>query len=979
MVDVKKTIVPVGLYTDPGPFSAAPEGALVEAQNVVIQRDGLLEPRPSLNMSQQTAVTLSPAIIEHSHYLNSSDNFIWYKDALSGSINWQIVRDNSDIITGPDDFSRGEINSLYVDGRLLFTSDDGICEAPLDSGTIAYRAGLPQPIIPLVYAQPLSGSSSKPGWLADGESVGYRIVVGRHREDGTLMLSAPSSMIIVRNDTGYDARVDFEDTGPTGSTHSIYDVGSTFDTLLSTDLVFIYRGPKIASLTSVPSDEMMLRTVAELNSGATFTFNDYLDDEAWSGAALYTNETQQGILQANYRPDYARDISQYNDMTFLAGERPRVRAVVTIDEIGGGAGSFQSKAITGSVTSGSTTISSISAADISYCIAGQIVTRGSGIIGHADSRFPADTYIVSVGTSSVTVSAAALSTAAATSLRTWDWLSIEDSTTGNIVRMAPTHFDSAYYSYTEYESIFLQENGGSTLTEYYQGGYQDLETKFNAHSDRPSNLIMHAVGSNQLTGITLSFEKVDWDDGEITIKSTRPLIITSNQGGGIDYTTGLSFGADSSKPGRLRISKQKIPDAYPLLNYLDIANPSIAIVRILAAQNTLLVFKEDGLYQITGTDPSNLSVQQLDQSVVPVDSDLAGRWFTKFGSTVFMMSKLGPMAVSDNGATPIGGPIMETLLELFGQFFQDTIANHLLACGSCPVMPYVLFSYYNDITEDYNTFVFNTDNGTWTTWKSRRPFVAYWLDRYNRLGVGIGSETIDPLTGYFEPLRQYIGETDYSVSANYFASDYVSNNSFTSTPSSLGGGWYQMSESEDVVIPEVGDSVRRNATTDWGIIEELIDADTFNVSVYDGSMLTSSGAFYTREGFPIRVIFAPIVLGEIGVEKLFKKLSYAFNQRSLLLRLYAEFESYRLNEDKEQISESIKISEGWTQGLSTADKDKTLAWTPSYTSLEIPISVANDWALKVGFSIQQAHAWFSLGAIVLEADIGDAEINRGNS
>ena len=34
-----------GLQTDPGPFSGAPDGALVEANNVVYDRAGLIEPR----------------------------------------------------------------------------------------------------------------------------------------------------------------------------------------------------------------------------------------------------------------------------------------------------------------------------------------------------------------------------------------------------------------------------------------------------------------------------------------------------------------------------------------------------------------------------------------------------------------------------------------------------------------------------------------------------------------------------------------------------------------------------------------------------------------------------------------------------------------------------------------------------------------------------------------------------------------------
>lgn len=973
MVAVTKTIVPIGLYTDPGPFSAAPEGALVEAQNVVIQRDGLLEPRPSLNMSQQTAPTLSPAIIEHGHYLNSSDNFIWYKDAFSGSINWEIIRDDSDIITGPSNFSRGEINSLYVKGRLLFTSDDGVCEAPLDSGTIAYRAGLPRPSAPPVKVVQLAGS-----WLDTGESTAYRFVLGRKRQDGTLMLSPPSCRVIAKVPATLTASyVSFAAFGITSYNYYAYDVDSSFNVLQEGDLLYIYRSNKQTDSAEWPDDEMRLRATLTYSGGSFEFFDDVLDDDEWSGPALYTNATQDGILQANVRPSYARDIALFDGMTFYAGYISPQRVVITLKSTGESGLAKNPQEIFGgnpllaiTTTVGSTTIS-FSSTVLPYLTVGQVLTSNASasVPGAADSNFSANTEIVSIDSGALTavISNAALTTAAALTRKVWDWIQVDDGTT---VFRIYGRVGSGVTS-TVNEDIFIPYAGAGSTTGVV-GGYPDMDYKFNNNTGRIKDILLYADGETPYSNILLTFERASMDATSFTITSTKPLAFDRY----LDTVTGVVSSQDGTG-ARLAISRTDIPDAVPLLNYIDIGDLSSDIVRILPAQNSLLVFKEDGLYQVSGTDPSNLYVQQLDQAIVPVDSDLAGRWFTKFGSTVFMMSKLGPMAVTDHGATPIGAPIMETLLELFGQFFQETIGNHALACGSSSVMPYILFSYYNDITEDYNTFVFNADNGTWTTWKSRRPFIAYWVARFGRLTAGIGSDTISPLTGYFEPLRQDIRETDYYDS--YLASDTVSNNSFTSTPSNQGGGWYELSETESVVIPAVGDSVKRNATTDWGIIEELVDADTFYLSVYDGSMLTSSGAFYTKEGFAVRVVFAPVTLGQIGIEKLFQKLSFAFNQQSLLLRLNAEFESYRLDENKAQISESIQIKGGWTQGLSQSEKDKTLSLVPNFISIDIPVSVANDWALKMGFSIQQAHAWFSLGAIVIKADIGDAEINRGES
>lgn len=970
MAEITKTIVPAGLYTDPGPFSAAPEGALVEAQNVVIQRDGLLEPRPSLIMTSVTGA--SQPIINHGHYIEDVGNFIWYTNGAS----WEIIRAETDVITGPSDFTFGQINSEYVKGRLLFTSNEGVCEMPQESGdTIAYRAGLPRISIPP--ATTAYGSATT-NWLPIGSSVAYRFVLARRRADGILMLSPPTGRLLVRNSSGTDMYPILFNT--TNYSYNPYDVDSVFDALVPGDEIYIYRSPKVASLVDDPSDEMKLRGILTISSGAVDQFADKLDDDEWSGPPLYTNSTQDGILQANERPGYARDIALYNGMTLYGGAVFPHRIVLTIKNMGqefpDPSQALCSKndylaPVVGATSLGVAKITGLSSTELEYIFVGQVVQTANNTIkpGDASTHFPAGTYVTAKGATSVTTSAAALVTDVTADLYFFDWIEVTDNDSGESLKLYASIWNGGYW-----DNAF-QTQDYNFGTEIYLGGYQDLDRAYNNSPDRPTDIICHTSGSSQFVGCTVIFERASLLATDFTVKSTKPLAFDRY----VDTVTGVASSQDGNG-ARLAISKTDIPDAVPLLNYIDIGDLSSDIIRVIPAQNTCLVFKEDGIYQVFGNDPSSLSVEQLDAMVRPVPSQYAGQWFTKQGSTIFMGSTLGPMAVTDSGATPIGGPIMETLIELFGQGFSQTESqNYYISCGSSPDMPYILFSYCNISTEEWNTFVFNANNGTWTTWTARRAFVAYWPGQHNRLYVGIGYGLTDALYGYFDSLRQNMRLAQYSSNETFFSCDIVADNLFSSSPSSLGDGWYQLSEAEDVVIPEVGDSIKRWVGSDWGIIEELVDADTFNVSIYDGSISTSSASFYIREGFAIRVMFAPVTLGQIGTEKLFQKLSFAFNEQSLLLRLNAEFESYRLDENKEQISESIQIAEGWTRGLSTSEKDKTLAWSPDFISIDIPRSVANDWALKVGFSIQQAHAWFSLGAIALKADVAGDLINRGRS
>lgn len=114
------------------------------------------------------------------------------------------------------------------------------------------------------------------------------------------------------------------------------------------------------------------------------------------------------------------------------------------------------------------------------------------------------------------------------------------------------------------------------------------------------------------------------------------------------------------KINRVYYSKTNQPDAVPLLNYFDVGADDKAILRIYPLRDTLFVFKEDGLYRISGESPPfNLAL--FDSSCVLLAADSPG----VVENTLFCWTRRGISAVSEAGVSPeISKPIEDKVLKL---------------------------------------------------------------------------------------------------------------------------------------------------------------------------------------------------------------------------------------------------------------------------------------------------------------------------
>lgn len=941
-----------GLQTDPGPFSGAPDGALVDAHNVVIERVGLIEPRGPLECVVDATLKAGGYVLQHAIQTPIHSRTGW---AVTGGGAWIMRANEVTTITGPSSFTKGRLHSAVMRSRLLFTSENGVCEWPPDVGllTVAYRAGLMRPSMPWGYV--VTGGSAGT-WLATAQSVAYRFVLVRKRADGTLMQSAPTAPFIVRNTSGASGGVEF--IAAPGLAYTPYDVNSTFDALQTGDQLRVYRSPVLNAATGTPSDVMRLRATLTITAGALQSFQDKLADADWNGPPLYTNTTQEGILQARDRPGYSRDVCSFNGMALYAGFKRPQRVAVTCKAIGDISADPQQALCTKTVTVttgvGSLNLTGISAADIKYLAVGQYITlTTTNPPGGADARFQAATQIasVNVGAGTATINKTALAGGAA-SVVVWDWISVTDNATTYI------QYAEEATNTTINELMWRQAHGASGV---YMGGYADLEFKWNNASTRVKDVLLHAVGSDEVNGkpefrnVLMTFERASMSATTFVIRSSKPNAFDAV----VDSVTGITSTQDGSD-ARIGVSVNDIPDAVPELNYLDVGDLTSPIYRIVPTRSCVFVIKGDGVFMLYGTSKDTLSVQQLDATVRPPPADIAANWITSRGDTVYMMSARGPVAITESGVTPFGTAILETLRETFYPAFIRATGFTSCAAGAAPATPYVFFSYED--ADDANVYAYNTQTNAWSTWGARRRVSTMYssifdlqyfgmqyvhgayFDKRSSMGAAITASSV-PLTGdYFTALTCTINTVTPNGTNRY------------TIEIAAGSEW----------TPTVGDTLIRAGVL--CVVESVASATTFDV-VSNGTPVAGAGATW-EEGYPIRLTWAARALGTIEYEKRNAGFTLAFALRALLLRLTAYYQSAYAPGGVQTV-EQPAITGAW-DGASTA-----LLAAPEVIPLSIPRNVVLDWGLRVGFAIQQARSWFSLGAITLVTENSGANVGRG--
>ncbi len=309
------SVKPRGLQTHPNQISKAQPGAMVLAQNVVLDRDDVVEIRRGL---KQYGTQLSFSDVQ------KVNKFYDFAGSLLASYKDKMTRDADGVGTWSDYSGTfapptGAIvmRSAQANKNFYLATSTGIkkLETPASAFT---TAGM---VRALDGEAATTGAS---GWMTNNTQVAYRIVWGIKDANGNLILGAPSQRVIAVNSAGGTRNISLSFGIPTGITTSHF--------------FQVYRSVMSSGVAVVPNDELGLVYEASPTAGEivakSVTFTD-ITPENLRGATLYTCPSQQGILQSNDEPPLARDMVNFKGHQFYLNTISKHRFFLTLVSVAG--------------------------------------------------------------------------------------------------------------------------------------------------------------------------------------------------------------------------------------------------------------------------------------------------------------------------------------------------------------------------------------------------------------------------------------------------------------------------------------------------------------------------------------------------------------------------------------------------------------------------------------------------------------------
>ena len=703
------TLRPAGLQTDPSPLSSVAEGALEVAQNSVIRREGIIAPR---NGFEFLKVAGAPGVLNgfvvYQIMPFDGDLFVAVREPVGPS--WKLIRqsDQMEILdeTGASlSFNDNAIFFATSRDSLYFTCADGIRKLTSATSNVAPWAGVVGMPPPIEFSA-LFDANYWP-WLPYDNSVAYRTVLRRTDENGYIRRGPPSGRRVYTNPitpppVGFTAAsVMFEVIVPP-SIH--VDAG---------DVIEIYR-TRSSSPSVDPGDTMYLAGEIVLTSGdisaGVVTYIDGVVDDAL-GAALYSNETQQGILQANYNPPLANDVCLYAGMMFYANTTDRQRFECTLNVVGEiptGFGTRTDAIMSGDFVAADPNVTNVSPVD--QASVNQLVVDFGAVPGGAGATVPAGRLVSSITSSSAFVMNGNASATNATH-------SFALSEQFNAGAAAYSWSDEQYVlSFPRY--LCVADAGSETPPR------DAIESLAAALSSRRFTLAINNLA-------TITVEQYHASDAAFEVYASH----------GASWTPDITRAAlpvpnstQDVRPNRIYYSKQDEPEAVPLVNFVDVGSQDHPIYRILVARDSLLVLKTDGIFRITGTNPFDLRVDELDTTASIIHPKAAAR----LRNMVYAWTDRGVVRASDVGTQPMSNPVIQDQLDVLEQaiisepttlavFAATHETENEFVLGVPPVNTNL--SVPSPVITSpvcQTAFIFNGKTNAWTTWVPDQNGDAYW-------------------------------------------------------------------------------------------------------------------------------------------------------------------------------------------------------------------------------------------------------------
>lgn len=300
---------------------------------------------------------------------------------------------------------------------------------------------------------------------------------------------------------------------------------------------------------------------------------------------------------------------------------------------------------------------------------------------------------------------------------------------------------------------------------------------------------------------------------DTTFSLDKTVTIAGTSGSFIKAVSAV-FSENEERANRVYYSKFLQPDAVPIANFFDVGAQDKAILRIVSLRDSLFVFKEDGLYRISG-ESAPFQLELFDNSFITLAPDSV----SVANNVIYAWTTQGIQSLSEGGSEIISRPIDNIILKIQSSNYPN-FKKATWGVGYESDNAYLVFTVKNqeDTTAQIG-YRYSTLTNSWTTY-DMQPVAGTVNPSDDKLYLAAGD------VAYIEQERKTFSRLDYAD--REFASSISANKLFTNT----------------IILPsvtnfEVGDVLVQDQTItsyEFNMLLEKLDSDS---GINDSNYLTA--------------------------------------------------------------------------------------------------------------------------------------------
>lgn len=236
-----------------------------------------------------------------------------------------------------------------------------------------------------------------------------------------------------------------------------------------------------------------------------------------------------------------------------------------------------------------------------------------------------------------------------------------------------------------------------------------------------------------------------------------PFYVTSSNGAAFSPvlpSSGTSFGSsDDVTPNGIYVSKVGQPEAVPVVNLIFVGGGDQPIIRILPLRDRVIVLKTDGVFVITGSTPSTLSITLLDTTIICIAPESA----RLLNNSVYCMTQQGVVSITESGVTIQSRAIEGDLLSL-----------------TIPSYTHFQFACYATSYESERLYILGMPTTTTDAWATQ-CFCYNWItNAWTHWSVDMAAGIVNPFNNQLYLSRPTTNRNFvYQERKNYNYSDYM--------------------------------------------------------------------------------------------------------------------------------------------------------------------------------------------------------------